>query len=95
VRNTHDEGAAIFSDVVDAIGNGDADGVGAEIVVKNAAWTAFPAAACIPEITDQFALLGIDADDGQVTALKAAAQFGQVFELEVAVRTLELVAICL
>jgi hypothetical protein len=37
VRNTHDEGAAILGDVVDAIGNGDANGVGAEVVVKDAA----------------------------------------------------------
>ena len=55
-------------------GNGDANGVGAEVVVKDAAGTALPTAACIPEVADQFALFGIDADDGQMTALEAAAQ---------------------
>jgi hypothetical protein len=66
VRNTHYEGAAIVDDVVDAVWNGDANGVGAEVVVKDAAGTALPTAACIPEVADQFALFGIDADDGQV-----------------------------
>jgi len=82
-----DEGAAIFGDVVDAVGDGDADGVGAEVVVKDAAGAAFPTATRIPEVADQFALLGVDADDGQMTALEAATQFGQIFELEIAVRT--------
>ena len=87
VRDTHDKGAAILSDVVNAIGNSHADRVGAKVVVKNATWAAFPATARIAEVADQFALLGIDADDGQVAALEAAAKFGEIFELEIAVRT--------
>lgn len=86
VRNTNDEGAAILGDVVDAIGDGDADGVGTEVVVKNATGAAFPTEASIFEVADQFALLGIDADDGQVTALELAAELGEIFELEIAVR---------
>ena len=39
--------------------------------------------AWIPEVSYQFALLGIDADDGQMTALEAIAQIREVFELEV------------
>ena len=39
--------------------------------------------AWIPEVSYQFALLGIDADDGQMTALEAVAQIREVFELEV------------
>ena len=39
------------------------------------------------EIADEFALLGVDADDGQVAALEAVAQIGEVFELKVAVGT--------
>ena len=58
-----------------------------EVVVKDAAGAAFPTAACIPEIADQFALLGIDADDGEVTMLEVAAKLGEIFELEIAVRT--------
>ncbi len=80
VGNTDDEGTAIFGDVINAIGNGDADGVGAKVVVEDAARAAFPATAWITEIADQFAVLGIDTDDRQMTTLKPTAQFGQVFE---------------
>jgi hypothetical protein len=87
VRNTHDQGATILGDVVNAIGNGDADGIGTEVVIKNAAGAAFPTTAWVPEVTDQFALLGIDADDGQMTSLEAVAQIGKIFELEVSMGT--------
>lgn len=86
MRNTHDEGAAILRDVVDAVGNGDADGVGAEVVVKNATGSAFPTAAGIPEVAHQFALLGIHTDDGQVAPLEAVTQIGEIFELEISIR---------
>ena len=56
VGNTNDDSAAILGDVINAIGNGDADGVGAKVVVENAARAAFPTAAWIAEIADQFAL---------------------------------------
>src|SRR6516164_8592847 len=84
VGNTHDEGAAVLDDVIDAIGNGDADGVRAEVVVKDAAGAAFPTAAWIPEVSHQFTLLGIHADDGQMTSLEAVTQIGEVFKLEAA-----------
>src|SRR6266852_4334529 len=86
VGNAHHEGAAILGDVIDSVGNRDADGVAAEVVIKDAAGLAVPASAGVLEVADQFAFLGVDADDGQVTALEAVAQLGQVFELEVAVR---------
>lgn len=94
VGDTHDEGTAIFGDVVNAIGNGDAEGVGAKVVVEDATRAAFPTAAWIAEIADQFALFGVDADDRQMATLEAAAQFGQIFELEIAIG-LESVEICL
>jgi hypothetical protein len=43
VGNADDKGAAVFGDVVDAIGNGDADGIIAEVVIKDAARITFPA----------------------------------------------------
>lgn len=86
VRNTHHKGAVILGDVVDAIRNGDADGVGAEVVVKDTAGAAFPTAAGIPEVADQFTLFCVDADDGQMTALEAASQLGEIFELEISIR---------
>ena len=87
MRNTHDEGTSILREVVDAIGNGDADGIGAEVVVKDAPRAAFPTAACIPEVADQFAFLGVDTDDGKVTTLESTAKFSEIFELEITVRT--------
>ena len=50
---------------------------------SDAAGAAFPATAWVPEVTYQFALLSIDANDGQITALQAVARVGEVFELEV------------
>src|SRR5215471_21325191 len=84
VRNAHDKGAAILSNVIDAIGNGDADGIGTEVVIENAAGAAFPTTAWVSEVTHQFPLFGIHADDRQMTALEAVAQIGEIFELEVA-----------
>ena len=84
MRNTHDKCAAILGDVVNAIGNGDADGIGAEVVIENPSGAAFPTTAWIPEVAYQFTLLGIDTDDGQMTTLETVAQVGEIFELEVA-----------
>ena len=39
------------------------------------------------EVADQFALFGIDANDGQVAAAKTLAQIGNVIELEIPVGT--------
>ena len=85
VRNADHNSAAIFVDVINAIGNSDADGIGSEIMIIDAARLAFPAAAGISEIAYQFALLAVDADDGKMPALKAATQFRKLFELKIAV----------
>ena len=50
MRNTDHEGSAILGDVVNTIRNGDADGIGPEVVIKNAAGAAFPTTAWIPEV---------------------------------------------
>src|ERR1035441_7199995 len=65
VRNADHQGAAIFMDIVNSIWNGDADGIGAEVVVEDAARSAFPTTARVLEVTHQFALLAVHADDRQ------------------------------
>ena len=85
--DTDHQSASIVVHIVNAVRDGDADGIGAEIVIVNAPRGAFPAALRIFEVAHQFALLAIDADNGQMAPLKAVAQMGDVFELEVAVGT--------
>jgi hypothetical protein len=82
--NADHKGAAVFGEVIDAIGNGDTDGIGSEVMIQDVAWAAFPALAGILEVSYQFAFLGVDANNGQVTALKAVAQLGEIFKLEIA-----------
>lgn len=83
--DTDHQSAAVVLHVVDAVGNGDAAGIGAEVVIENAACLLVPALARVLEVAYQLALLGVDADDGKVAALKLAADIGQVLELLVAV----------
>ena len=85
VGDADDEGAAILVDIVNAIGDSDTNRVSAEIVIVDATRLAFPAAAGIPEVTHEFALFDVDADDRQMAALEALTQLGEIFELEVAV----------
>jgi hypothetical protein len=73
VRNTHHESATILVDVIDAVGDGDAQRVAAEIMIQDPPRSAFPAPAGIAEVADQFAFFGVDADDRQMTALEAVA----------------------
>ena len=92
--NADHQSAAIFHNIVNPIRNGDADGIGAEVVIIDATRGRFPTTARIFEIADEFAFFAVYADDGQMTALETVAQLGQIFELQVAVGT-ELVEICL
>jgi len=85
--NANDEGTAIFHNIVNPIRNGDPNGIGAEVVIIDATRGRFPTTARIFEIADELALLAVDADDGQMTALETVAQLGQIFELKIAVGT--------
>jgi hypothetical protein len=85
VGNAHDKGATVFGEVINPIGDRDTDGVRAEVVIENAARTAFPTLTWIFEVADQFAFLGVNADDRQVTSLEAPTQLGEIFELQVAI----------
>ena len=68
------DGASIGEQIIDAVRDGDAGGVGAEVVVVDQAGRQIPTRAGILEVADQFAFLGIDANDGQAAALKAVAE---------------------
>jgi hypothetical protein len=87
VRNADDQGAAILVDVIDPIGNGDAEGIGAEVVIIHATRGTLPATAGILEVADQFPFLAVDADDRQMTSPEAVAQLGEIFKLKIALRT--------
>jgi hypothetical protein len=63
VGNADHQSTAIFQNVVNSIGNGDPDGIGAEVVIIDATWGRFPTTSRIFEITDEFAFFAVHADD--------------------------------
>jgi hypothetical protein len=79
--------ASIGEQIIDAVRDGDARGIGAEVVIVDQAGTQIPARTGIFEIADQFAFFGIDADDGETAALKSVAKIAEVEELMVAIGT--------
>lgn len=87
VRNTDDDRTTVGKRLVDAIRDGDAECVGAKVMIIDEPGLAVPARAGVFEVADQFALLGVDTDDGQVTAAEALPQVGNVIKLEVPVGT--------
>ena len=86
VGGAHHHEAAVGAQVVDAVGDGDAVGLGAEVVVVDGVRSFRPAATGILEVADQFPLLGIDTDDWQVALGEPGALFGDMDELLVTVR---------
>jgi len=64
MRNAHHDRSSIGEQIIDAVRDGDARGVGAEIVVVDHAGRQIPARAGILEVADQFAFFGVDANDG-------------------------------
>ena len=80
-----EDGAGIGARVVDAVGDGEALGIGGEVVVVDEFGAAVPLRAGIAEGADEFLLLRIDADDRDAVGGAALAQLGDVPELLVAV----------
>ena len=70
MRDAYKDRASVGEQIIDAIRDRDADGIGTEIVVIDAHRSAIPLDAIVFEIADQFSLLGIDADDRKALALK-------------------------
>jgi len=87
MRDANHDGASIGEEIIDAVRYGDADRVGAEIVIVDQARGQIPACPGILEIADQLALLGIDANDGKTTALESVSQIAEVEELIIAIGT--------
>src|SRR5580692_12842215 len=87
VGNADHQSAAIFQNIINSIGDGDPDGIGAEVVIIDASRGRFPTTSRILEIPDEFAFFAVHADDGQMTTLEAVAQLGEIFELQISVGT--------
>lgn len=76
--------AAVGERVVDAVGDGEAGGLGAEVVVVDRDGSRFPADAGVAEASDQLFFLGIDAENRGVEAGAVTAQVVDELELVVA-----------
>jgi len=84
MRDAHHDGPSIGEQIVDAVRDGNTGGIRAEIVVVDRAGRQIPTRAGIPEVSDQFTFLGINADDGQAAALEALAKIAEIEKLIIA-----------
>jgi hypothetical protein len=82
----HDR-ASIGEQIIDAIRDGDAGGIGAEVMIVDPAGRQIPTRTRIFEMADQFTFFGIDANDGETAALKSVSKIAEVEELIVAIGT--------
>ena len=87
VRDADADSAAVVRRVVNAVGDADAAGVGAEVVIVHPNRRAIPFGAGVLEVADQFAFLAVDADDGKALTLEASPQRGNMLELLIPVGT--------
>jgi len=74
MRDAYEDRASVGEQVIDAVRDRDADGIGTEIVIIDAHGRAAPLEAIVFEVADQFSFFGIDTDDGKPLALKAGTQ---------------------
>jgi hypothetical protein len=81
------DGASIGEEIIDSVRYGDTDGVRAKIVIVDQARGQIPAQSGILEIADQFALLGIHADDGVAPTLESVSKVAEIEELIIAIGT--------
>jgi hypothetical protein len=88
VRDAHHDRPSISKQIIDTVRDGDSGGVGSEVVVIDQAGRQIPTRAGILEMADQFALLGVDANDGQATALESLPKITEVKELVIAIGTM-------
>jgi hypothetical protein len=85
--DAHHNGASIGEQIINAVRDGNASGVGAEVVIVDQSGRQAPAGTGIVEMADEFALFGIDANDGQTTVCESVAKVTEVEELMVAIGT--------
>ena len=87
MRDADADGAAVVvRRVVNAVGDADAAGVGAIVIVHSNRRT-IPFSSDVFEVPDQFSLLTVDADDGKTLTLEACPQRGNMLELLIPIRT--------
>ncbi len=87
VRDAHTDGAAVAGWVVNAVRDSHAAGIREEVMIVHQDRGTVPFGAAIFEVTDHFALLTVDADDGQTLPLEAGPERADVLELLIAVGT--------
>jgi len=71
VRDADADSAAVVRRIVNAVGDADSAGVGAEVVIVHWNRRATPFGAGVFEVADQFAFLTVNADDGKALTLEA------------------------
>ena len=71
VRDANDNGSAVGEGLVNTVRDGNADGIGAEVMIMNGPGIAIPTSAVVVKVSDEFTFFGIDADNGQMPAPKA------------------------
>lgn len=77
--------SSIGKQIVDAVGDGDAGGVGTKVVIVDQPGRQIPTRTGIFKVSDEFAFLGVDTNNGQATALEALSKIPEVEELIVAI----------
>jgi len=85
VGGAHEDRAAVGVQIVDAVGDGGPEGIGAKVVVVDEHGLTVPGAPVVLEAADELLLLGVDADDRQPLGEEVLAQFADAGELGVAV----------
>jgi hypothetical protein len=85
VRDADADGAAVVQEVVNTVGDANAAGIGAEVVIVDQNRRAIPFGSGVLEVADQFAFLTIDADEGETLSMKARSQRADLLELLIAV----------
>src|SRR5580700_5838710 len=86
VGDAHADSAAVVRRVVNAVGDADSAGVGAEVVIVHSHRRAIPFGSGVFEVADQFSFLAVDADDGKALTLEALPERGNMLELPIPVR---------
>ena len=81
------DAAAVGLEIIHPIRDGDASSQGGKIMVMHLDWRPTPNPAGVLEPANQFALLGVDADDGRLRFSEAPPLALEVAELPVAFRT--------